>query len=62
VPPVNARQAEIRHDDVEGKAVESLQGGFTGSGLNHFEAGVGQTFSNHAAKRVLVIDQQKMSF
>ncbi len=44
------------------KPLERFEGGFAGLGLDHFEAGVGQAFGNHAAKRLLVIDEQQMSF
>ena len=38
LPAVDARQAEIRDDDVEGKSLERLQRGFARRGLDHLEA------------------------
>ena len=55
---LDARQAKVRDDDVEGEALQLLERRLAGRRLDHLESFVGQPFRDHAPQRLLVIDEE----
>ena len=60
LPAVDARQTQIRNQDVEGKLTESSQRLFPAPRLLDAEAVLGQSLGHHLAKRRFVIHEQQV--
>ena len=58
---VDARQAQVGDDDVEGEIGEPCEGRFAGVGLLDVEAAVGQLLGDGLAQGGLVFDEEQMS-
>ena len=57
---VDARQAQVGDDDVEGELIEQLEGLFAAVGLDDFEPALGQALGHQPAERGLVVDEEQM--
>jgi hypothetical protein len=58
--PVDARQPEVRHDDVEGELGQPRQGVFAVTGLLHDEAVIREPLRNSLPQRRLVVYEEQM--
>ena len=57
---VDARQAEVGDDDVEGKTVERFDRGLAVRGLGHLVACVSKSFSYNTSQRFLVVYEEEV--
>ena len=57
---VDARQAQIGDDDVEGKPLQLLERRLARTGLDHREALVHEPFGDHPPQRVLIVHEENI--
>ena len=57
---VDARQAQVGDEDVEGKALQLVERLLAGRGLGDGEALFGEPFGHHGPQGVFVVDQEEM--
>ena len=60
LPAVDAGQAQVRDEDVEGEPREPLEGEFPAAGLLDDEAVVRQPLGNGLTERAFVVNDQQM--
>ncbi len=57
---VDAGQAQVGDEHVEGKAFELLEGLLARRRFGHLVPGVGEAFGHHSAQGIFVVDQKEM--
>ncbi len=57
---VDARQPQVRHQDVEREAFEPFERLLTRRGFAHAEAGLGQPFGHDRTQGIFVVDEQQV--
>ena len=58
--PIDARQTQIRNDDIEGKTVECFEGGLAVVGLSDLEAFVCKSFGYNTSQSFLVVHEEQV--
>ena len=59
---VNARQAQVGDDDVEGEALQLFEGLLARSGLGNLETLVQEPFRHHPPQRILIVYEENIWF